>query len=95
MNIQIDTSLKILKLQESINLGELSELLLKLFPNNEWKEYKLETNTIIANWTSPIIIEKNKPYHWRSVPYYIGDLPSTFGANTLTSNNGVCNISTN
>lgn len=93
MNIQIDTVNKVLKLQESVNLGEFSEILLKLFPNNEWKEYKLETNTVINNWTSPIIIDRYvpNPYPWwgqviggnyssiSDGSEYIGDFPGTFG----------------
>ena len=40
MKIQLDTNFKIIKLDESVNLGELQELLEKILPNNEWKNYK-------------------------------------------------------
>jgi hypothetical protein len=111
MNIQIDTNTKTLKLQESVNLGEFSEILLKLFPNNEWKEYKLETNTVINNWSSPIIIDRYNPYpRWNVNPIiggtyissngseYVGDLPGTFGksvTDVFDFKHGVYNVSIN
>lgn len=106
MNIQIDTNNKTIKLQEAVNLGEFREILLKLFPNDEWKEYKLETNTIINNWTNPIIVERHiyKDYFpwWSNQPYYVGDLPGTLstsftatmgGEYTGDNNAGVYNVS--
>lgn len=89
MNIQIDTNKKILKLQESVNLGEFMENLPKLFPNNEWKEYTLETNVDI-NWSNPIVIERRvydqyplfylhcAPWYTNS-PVYVGDVLGTTG----------------
>ena len=58
MRIQLDTTLKTIKIKEDVNLGELTDALGKLLPDNLWKEFKLETNTII-NWSNPIIV---KPY---------------------------------
>jgi len=71
MNIQINTSEKTIKLSETVSLKELEDVLFKLFPNNEWREYKLETNTVIYNWSSPIIIERdNYPFYpyWYNKP---------------------------
>ena len=58
MKIQLDTKSKTIKLDESVNLGELQELLEKFLPDGQWKEFKLETNTVINNWASPIVIDR-------------------------------------
>ena len=77
MKLQIDTTAKTIKIEESVNLGELIEKLKKILPNKQWKEYTIET-THIHNWTAPIVIENtipfpftypNKPY-WEQ-PYTI------------------------
>lgn len=60
MKVQIDTKLKTIKVEESVNLGELAEFLGKIFPKGEWKEFKLETNTII-NWSYPVVYN-HEPY---------------------------------
>ena len=99
MKLQIDTINKTLKLEESVNLGELAEALNKLFPNNEWKEYKMETNTIINNWSSPIVI-REYPYRtypwWSTQPYYsTGDFQVTANAGNgnFKVSKGVYNVS--
>lgn len=72
MKLQINTTEKTIKVEEKVNLKELLDNVKKLFPNNEWKEYTLETNTVI-NWTSnPIIIrDYTYPhYPWTTQPYY-------------------------
>ncbi len=63
MKIQIDTIAKKVSLEESVNLKELIEMLSKLLPDDLWKEFTLETHTVI-NWTSPVIIKEypNWPY---------------------------------
>lgn len=95
MNIQIDTKTKTIKLQESVNLGELEDVLNKLFPNNEWKEYKLETNTVINNWKNPIIIDRYvpRPYYpwWSTQPYIVTTGTTYTQPNTIS--NGVYNLS--
>lgn len=86
MRIQIDTTEKTLKLEEKIPLTEFLELLNKIFPNNSWKEYTLETNTIINNWTNPLIVDRwQYPYPWTQ-PYYVGN------TDTALLNSGVYNI---
>lgn len=69
MKIQLDTTAKIIKVEESVTFGELTEFLEKLLPNGLWKEFKLETNTII-NWSSPTIIREYPPHRqlWRDWP---------------------------
>jgi hypothetical protein len=61
MKIQLDTTKKIIKIEETVNIDELIKLLKKLLPDGLWKEFKIETQTI-TNWTSPIYIERWEPY---------------------------------
>lgn len=61
MKIQLDTTSKIIKVEETVTLGEFTELLERLLPNGRWKEFKLETQ-IITNWNRPIVIEPYKPF---------------------------------
>lgn len=61
MKLQLDTTAKTIKIEKSINLGELTESLEKLLPNGLWKEFKLETNSIIE-WRNPVIIDRYVPY---------------------------------
>lgn len=56
MKVQLDTVAKTIKVEEQINLGEFIEALDKLLPNDLWKEFKLETNTVINNWNIPVVI---------------------------------------
>lgn len=102
MKLQLDTTQKVIKVEEAVNLGELIDLFERLLPNGLWKEFKLETHTVI-NWTpTPIIISPYTPpfpqyptYPW--VTY--GDLSTGTGTavggdghNNLTLNNGVYSI---
>lgn len=48
-----------------VNLQELFDFLEKILPNGEWKSFSLESNVVINNWHSPIIIEKSYPYPYR------------------------------
>lgn len=104
MKIQIDTTLKTIKLEESANLGELAEILNKLLPNNLWKEYKLETNTIINNWTSPTIIYRDRWPYYMSAPWFNNEILITCNTgtagnyntgNTFTTTSGVYNLELN
>ena len=68
MKIQIDTTSKTIKLEENVKLSALVETLDKFFPNQEWKEFTLETNTTISYWSNPVIIrEYPRPYY---TPWY-------------------------
>lgn len=97
MNIQIDTLNKVIKLPEAVNLGELGDVLNKLFPNNTWREYKLEVNTIV-NWSNPIIIDRwpTITYTWPWWSYgstYVGTgTPNDF---VVTANTGDGNFNVN
>lgn len=53
MKLQIDTTKKIIKLDEKVKLSELVKVLGKLLPG-EWKEYTLETrnNDYVTCWSN-------------------------------------------
>lgn len=67
MKIQIDTDVKTIKVMEDVKLTDLIKAIKNLFPNDEWLEYKLETNTVIHNWNYPIIVN---PYSHRPHPWW-------------------------
>ena len=93
MKIQIDTILKIIRIEDSVCLGELIDSLDRLLPNSKWREFKLET--IIKYWNIYQII--TYPV-WPAYPTYpvqpwITWCDTTAGSYTL--NNGVYNVSLN
>jgi len=61
MKLQLDTTNKIIKIEESVNLNEFIDLLKELLPDDKWKQFKLEAFSVI-NWNNPIIIEKQPPW---------------------------------
>jgi hypothetical protein len=67
MKVQIDTKAKVIRIEETINLGEMCKVLDKLLPK-EWKNYSLETGSIIF-WTNPIPWDPYNP--WVIKPPYI------------------------
>ena len=70
MKIQMDTVAKTIKIEESVKLDKLISTLKKLLPNNEWKQFTLETNTVIHNWSSPVIIREYPVYPYHRYPWY-------------------------
>lgn len=62
MKLQIDTKAKSIKIENDIKLSVLISNLKKMFPNNEWKDFTLVTNTIIEHWSSPIVIKEYPVY---------------------------------
>src|SRR5689334_22229293 len=66
MKFQIDTSAKTIRLEQSANIAEFVELIKTIFPEGEWKNYTLETNVVINNWSNPIYIDRchHWPYNW-------------------------------
>lgn len=60
MKISINTKDKLIKIEESVSLGELFTQLEELLPDMKWREYTLEIGCV--NWGNPI---PNIPY----VPY--------------------------
>lgn len=93
MKIQLDTDNKIIKLDEKVNLGDFMDLLNTLLPFSKWREFTLETNTVI-NWdypivTQPTIINPYTPRPWWEQPWI------TYGTTTKTEyslNSGTYNI---
>ncbi len=101
MKIQIDTTEKIIRIEEIINLGELIKELQLLLPNDLWKEFKIDTQTKIL-WndypitypeypdTTPVPIQPYYPYYpwitWTSI-----DGGTT---NNLILNSGTYNVVT-
>lgn len=61
MKIQLDTTQKIIRIEEKVNLKELFDILERLLPNELWKEFCLET-TVITNFGNPIIIKPTEIY---------------------------------
>ena len=73
MRIVLDTSEKVIKVEESVNLGELIETLDKILPLGEWKAFKLDTNSVIQ-WNTPILLKeyiRTSPlYPYPTYPWY-------------------------
>jgi len=95
MKLQLDTNEKIIKVEESVNLGELIETLERLLPNETWKGFKLETNTTV-NWSSPIIIERypTKYPYYPTYPWWHEPIVYCTGAYGGGDYSGVANMQT-
>lgn len=97
MKIQLDTNTKTIKVEETVNLGELIELLKKMLPNGEWKDFGLDTQTTI-NWTPNPIQPYQPVYPWWDQPWIT--YQTTDGTSNVESeppvlysiNSGVYNI---
>jgi hypothetical protein len=83
MKIQLDTTAKVIRIEESVNLGEFIAKLTVLFPDDGWKEYRIEAG--FTNWVNPIIIEPH-PYTptypvfpWWQQPITISHADNTTG----------------
>jgi hypothetical protein len=68
MKLQIDTEVKTITIEETINIGELFELLCEMFPNFQWKDYLLVPVRTIQYWKDPVTIPWN-PQPWINPPY--------------------------
>ena len=96
MKIQIDTIAKVIKLESSENLGELVKALAEMLPNDLWKGFKLETNTVIT-WSNPIIwrdiyVPPVTPYY-PTTPWYPNTTPwITWQADKYQLCSGVYNV---
>lgn len=82
MKLQLDTTNKTIKIEERINLKELFEVLSKLLPNNEWKEFDLETSTTIIGWHDPVVVPYPIPVNpaqnpWSQPWYYMAAYDGT------------------
>jgi len=66
MKLQLDTTVKTVKVEGDIKISALIATMKDLFPT-EWESFTLQTNVTINNWNSPIYIEKYpQPY----IPHY-------------------------
>ena len=87
MKLVLDTTNKTIKIEESVNLGELTETLERMLPLGLWKEFTLETNTQIV-WSNPIIIRDYpyiiNPYPYPTYPWY-NPLPQIIYSDGITA----------
>lgn len=59
MKIILDTLEKVIKINESVTLGEFFETIERMLPMGEWKGFKLEVNVSInLQWVTPIILKE-------------------------------------
>lgn len=59
MKLQIDTVAKTIKIDQTVKIKELIDVLDKLLPK-EWKDYSIETGSVIY-WPSYQLIKYNWP----------------------------------
>jgi hypothetical protein len=72
MKLQLDTTNKTVKIENDIKVSQLIKTLKSMLPN-DWKDFTLQTNVTINNWTNPIvwpIVQPTiQPYYQ---PWYFG-----------------------
>lgn len=61
MKFQLDTTNKTIKIEESVKLSKLLSVVKRMFPNGEWQDFTLLTNTTIEQWLNPIIYKEYYP----------------------------------
>lgn len=83
MKLQIDTQTKTIKVEEKVNLEALFETLQRFFPSGEWKEFTLETNTVINTWTNPVVIPYY-PYDYKPLPWIVTTGTGYYGTSGVT-----------
>ena len=88
MKLQLDTTKKTIKVEESVKLVKFMDTVKKLLPNNEWKEFTLETGTTISYGSYPVYVEKwhepwyQRPWYWCNTT--VGGNNLNLGINTLS-----------
>jgi hypothetical protein len=99
MRIQLDTTAKTVKVEGTVALSELMETIERLLPDNTWKEFKLESNTVIQHWHQPIYVQPyvHAPYTYPWITYTNGlttgsNTVTTTGSDTFTYTSGTYNI---
>ena len=85
MKLTIDFDNRIINIEEEVKLEDLIDKLKKLFPKDEWKKFKLTTNTF-QYWYNPIV-EPIQPF-W-SYPWY---QPSEINCGYATDGSGEFSI---
>ncbi len=84
MKLQLDTTAKTVKIESDIKVSLLIKTLKAMLPN-DWKDFTLQTNTIIQHWTNPIIYQPYiQPYQqpW----YFTCQSTNTYSGLTSGSN---------
>ena len=95
MKLQLDTTMKIIRVEGTVSLLELSETLERLLPNGVWKTFSLECGSAII-WAQPVPVYPSWPYYpWWSLPTVIST--PYFGTTTgvsydLVNDNGDMDI---
>lgn len=89
MKLQLDTTNKTVKVEETVGLEEFMKVLERLLPDGKWKKFNLETQTVI-NWSNPVVIEPYTPPHWQQ-PWITYDTRGT-DANKYSIKDGVYNV---
>lgn len=74
MKFEINTTDKIIKLTETCSLNELISILNAMFPNDGWKEYKIEVHSNITYIPVTNLQPATVPYG----PCRIGDVWYTY-----------------
>jgi hypothetical protein len=95
MKLQLDTTNKTVKIENDIKVSQLIKTLKSLLPN-DWKDFTLQTNVTINNWSNPIYVEKQiireREYPWYQ-PYPITYL-ATNQSDTCELKSGLFNVET-
>lgn len=68
MKIKLDTSAKIITIEEQVSIGDFIDMLESILPNGLWREFKIDVN-VINNWTSPIVIKEYPVYPTSPNPF--------------------------
>lgn len=67
MKLQINSTEKIIRLEEQVNLGELFTFLEEILPDLKWREYSIEGNVVYnVGGGQPIVINPITPTY----PHY-------------------------
>ena len=94
MKIQIDFTLKTIKLESNVNLGKFVETMQEMF--SDWKEYKILTNTKIEWVSYPTYYPPNNPWIHRGNIYNKLSLPGDYtNSTTYTGSRSISSLSTN
>ena len=96
MKFIIDTEKKTILLEEDVTLQQLSDLLGKMFPDGDWKEYTL-LQTEDINWNKFIPTQSPQPMIHPGQPYWGGTNDFVYGGAGSTSAewNVSCGLLTN
>jgi hypothetical protein len=86
MKIQLDTINKIIRVEGTVSLLELSETLERLLPNGVWKTFALECGSTII-WAQPFPIYPTWPYYpWWTYPITYGTGTPYYNSPMVTTN---------